>query len=85
MSKNMLHINVSKSCYMVFTPEHGPMTCARARTYDMNKESNLYLCGTRLILELVVKLVHIYGLGEKKCPLPTYTFMCATVTTIVTI
>ena len=39
------------------------------------------------ILEWVVKLVHIYGLGEKKCPLPTYTFTCATVifNTIVTI
>ena len=39
-------MNVGKSCYMVFTPEHGSMICARARTYDMNKESNLYLCGT---------------------------------------
>ena len=28
-----------------------------------------------LILELVVKLAHIYGLGEIKRPLPTYTFM----------
>ena len=37
------------------------------------------------ILELVVKLAHKYGLGEKKRPLPIYTFMRATVTTIVTI
>ena len=36
MSKNTLHINVGKSCYMIFTPEHGSMTCARARTYDIN-------------------------------------------------
>ena len=57
MSKNMLHINVGKSCYMVFTPEHGSMTCARARTYDMNKESNLYLCGTRLNRENEIKFL----------------------------
>ena len=35
------------------------------------------------ILELVLKLVHIYGIGEKTSI--TYLFMCATVTTIVTI
>ena len=59
MSKNMLHINVGKSCYMVFTTEHGAMTCARARTYDMNKESNLYLCGTRLNRENEVKFLGV--------------------------
>ena len=43
---------------------------------------NYTLCD---ILELVVRLAHKYGLGEKKHPLPIYTFMHATVTTIVTI
>ena len=70
MSKNMLHINVGKRCYMVFTPEHGSMTCARARTYDMNKESNLYLCGTRLNRENEVKFlgVMIDGMGDISNP-----------------
>ena len=42
-------------------------------------------CKNMIILELVVRLAHKYGLGEKKHPLPIYTFMHATVTTIVTI
>ena len=38
-----------------------------------------------VLLDLVVRLAHKYGLDEKKRPLPNYTFMRATVTTIVTI
>ena len=35
-----------------------------------------------LLLELILRLSHLYGMGKKR-PLPIYTFMRATVTTSV--
>lgn len=48
MFKNQLHINIEKSCYMIFSPKPDTMTCARARPYDKNSKLDLYLCGKKL-------------------------------------
>ena len=48
MYSNKLHINITKSCYIHFSPHINRMTCARVRPFTKTNNLNLYLGGKLL-------------------------------------